>query len=264
MSRAAQQSPTAPEKDYTVPALARGLSIIEMFSPQQRVLSTNDFAEQLGVTTSSIYRIVQTLTDMQYLAKVARNTYELGPAVVSRGYTFLASRDMVDVAAPHLNQLRDATSVSCHLAIRDGRDTIYIYRALASQRLSVNVPIGTRLPCHANALGRALLSGISDEALGQLYLGTQLDGVAQHNPQNLPELRQRIKEETGQGYTVSQSDFATAMATPIYNYASEVVAAINVSGPDIMLQDENIHREITCQLLDTAAAISAELGYRAG
>lgn len=252
------------DKDYTVPALARGLSIIEMFSPEQRVLSTNDFAEQLGVTTSSIYRIVQTLTDKQYLAKVARNTYELGPAVVSRGYTFLASRDMVDVAAPHLNQLRDATSISCHLAIRDGRDTIYIYRALASQRLSVNVPVGTRLPCHANALGRALLSGINDEALGQLYLGTQLDGVPQPNPQSLPELRQRIKDEVAQGYSVSHSDYATAIATPVRNYANEVVAAINISGPDILMQGENIRDEITRQLLETAASISAELGYKAG
>ena len=250
------------EKDYTVPALARGLSILEMFSPQQRVLSTNEFAENLGVSTSSIYRIVQTLTDMQYLSKVARNTYELGPAVVSRGYTFMASRDIVDIAAPHLNQLRDATSVSCHLAIRDGRDTIYIYRALASQRLSVNVPVGTRLPCHANALGRVLLSGISDESLGQLYLGTQLDGVPQPSPQSLPELRQRIEQEREQGYALSQSDFATAIAAPIHNYANEVVAAINISGPDIFMQGESIHQTITQQLVNTAASISAELGYK--
>lgn len=250
------------EKDYTVPALARGLNILEMFSHQQRVLSTNEFAEHLGVSTSSIYRIVQTLTEMQYLKKVARNTYELGPAVVSLGYSFLASRDIIDVSAPHLNQLRDITSVSCHLAIRDGRETIYIYRALASQRLSVNVPLGTRLPCHINALGRVLLGGISDEELGRLYFGAQLDGVPKPNPQSLPELRQRIKEETARGYALSQSDFATAIAAPVRNYANEVVAAINISGPDIFMQGEAINREITAQLLNTAAAISVELGYR--
>lgn len=252
------------EKDYTVPALARGLRIIELFSHQQRVLSTNDFAEHLGVSTSSIYRIVQTLTDMQYLQKVARNTYSLGPAVVSRGYAYLASRDIVDVAAPHLNQLRDATSVSCHLAIRNHHDTLYIYRALASQRLSVNVPVGTRMPCHSNALGRALLSGLTDDELGQLYLGIQLDGVPQPSPQSLPELRQRIQNETSQGYSISQSDFATAIAAPVRNYANEVVAAINISGPDIFMQGESINQAIIQQLLNTAAVISAELGYSAG
>ncbi|MEH6575501.1 MAG: IclR family transcriptional regulator [Amphritea sp.] len=252
---------TPADKDYTVPALARGLNILDMFSQQQRVLSTNDFAEHLGVSTSSIYRIVQTLTDMQFLKKVARNTYELGPAVISLGYSFLASRDIIDVSAPHLNQLSDATSVSCHLGIRERRDTIYIYRALASQRLTVNVPVGTRLPCHSNALGRALLSGLSDDELGRLYFGAQMDGVPKPNPQSLPELRKRIKEENTQGVAINQSDFATAIAAPIRNYANEVIAAINISGPDIFMRGDEIMSEITLQLLNTAAAISAEMGY---
>ncbi|NIB42501.1 IclR family transcriptional regulator [Pseudomaricurvus alkylphenolicus] len=253
---------TNDENDYTVPALARGLKILEIFNQQQRVLSTHDFAEHLAVSKSAIYRIVQTLTEMQYLKKVARNTYELGPAVVSLGYSFLASRDISDVSAPHMNQLRDETSVSCHLAILDGRDTLYIYRALASQRLSVNVPVGTRLPSHSNAMGRILLSGLSDDTLGQLYLGAQLDGVPKPNPQSLPELRRRIKEEKAQGYAISQSDFATAIATPIRNYANEVVAAINLSGPDVFMQGEGILAEITTQLQNTSMAISKELGYR--
>jgi len=93
------------ESGYTVPGLARGLMIVEMFNASKRVLSTQDFAEQLRVTPSSIYRVVQTLTDMGYLSKLARNTYELGPQVISNGFSYLASRDMVDIAAPHLQQL---------------------------------------------------------------------------------------------------------------------------------------------------------------
>lgn len=250
------------EKDYTVPALARGLKILDMFNEETPVLSTNDFAEHLGVTTSSIYRIVQTLTDMNFLKKVARNTYELGPAVISRGYAYLAGRDIIDISTPHLSRLRDITSVSCHLAIREGRDVIYIYRSLASQRLSVNVPIGTRLPCHSSALGRALLMGFNDAEFSQLYLGVQLDNVPKPNPQSLPELRQRIKEEKAQGYAVNQSDYATAIAAPIRNYTNEVIAAINISGPDIFMLGENIREEITQQLLDTARAISEEMGHR--
>ena len=76
---------TNEEKDYTVPALARGLSILEFFNQERRVLSTQELADQLGLSKAAIYRIVQTLTEMQYLNKLARNTYELGPAVVSLG-----------------------------------------------------------------------------------------------------------------------------------------------------------------------------------
>lgn len=250
------------ETTYTVPALSRGLLIIEMFRKNKRVLSTQDFCEALQVSPSSIYRIVQTLIDMKYLSKIARNTYELGPQVISNGFSYLASRDLVDVVAPHLQQLRDSTSVSCHLAILDGADTIYIYRALASQRLSVNVPIGTRLPCHINAMGRALLSHKATEELHQLYLGKQMDNYPRPNPQNVLELIDLIQTENEKGYFSNHSDNATAIAVPLVNYAGEIVAAINVSGPDLLMKDKEINHVIKSQILKTADKISIELGYK--
>ena len=247
---------------YTVPALSKGLLILEMFAGERRVLSTQDFAEYLDVSQSSIYRIVQTLIDMNYLKKVARNTYELGPQVVSNGFAYLASRDLVDIAGPHLQKLRDSTSISCHLGILDGRDTVYIYRAIASQRLSVNVPIGTRLASHANALGRMLLVGLNVNELEKLYLGAQLDGFPKPNPQNLPELIEVIERERQQGYAVSYSDHATAIAAPLKNYANEVVAAINVSGPDLSMSGDEGNNLIKKRLLQTALNISKELGFQ--
>jgi len=43
---------------YHVPALSRGLQIIEMFDKENRVLNTQDFADHLDVSASSTYRIV--------------------------------------------------------------------------------------------------------------------------------------------------------------------------------------------------------------
>jgi IclR family pca regulon transcriptional regulator len=226
------------DSSYTVPALSRGLMIIEMFRNTKRVLSTQDFSEALQVSPSSIYRIVQTLIDMKYLSKVARNTYELGPQVISNGFSYLASRDLVDVAAPHLQQLRDSTSVSCHLAILDGWETIYIYR-------------------------RALLSQKTPKELSQLYIGKQLDNHPPPHPQNLLELVELIQIEQNQGYAISRSDNATAIAAPLFNYAGEIVAAINASGPDVVMKDKVVNHGIMEQLLKTAAKISMELGYRA-
>ena len=248
------------DNNYQVPALLRGLRILELFGTEHRILNTHDFAEALGVTTSSIYRVIQTLTDQRYLKKVARNTYELGPAAISLGFSYLASRDLSDVAASHLNRLRDSTSISCHLAIRDDRDALYIYRALASQRLSVNVPVGTRLPCHTTALGRALLMDMSDDELGRLYFGTCLDGYTKQNPQNLPELRRKLKEERRQGYSISRSDFATAIAMPLRDYSQQVVAAINISAPDVIMQNKTVAQEAIEHLQNTSEAICKELG----
>lgn len=95
--------------DYTVPALKKGLQILESFSVQQRVLTIGELAERLEVSTSAIYRTIVTLTEMHYLKKAGRNAYELGPMVLSRGFCYLASRDILNTAATYLDELRDYT-----------------------------------------------------------------------------------------------------------------------------------------------------------
>ncbi|AEF55541.1 IclR family transcriptional regulator [Marinomonas posidonica] len=242
--------------EYQVPALSRGLQIIEMFDSQKRVLNTQDFADNLGVSASSTYRIVQTLLDMGYLKKVTRNAYELGPQVVSRGFAFLAGKDLVDIAAPYLNDLRDRTSISCHLGIRDGLETVYIYRSQASQRLSVNIPLGSRLPCHTNAMGRVLLQQLSDIELNAMYQTQQLDSYPGPYPQSFPELKALLKKEWEQGYSSNRSDNATAIAVPITNYLGKTIAAINISGADQVMNHQAQFEAAKEELLNTASAIS--------
>lgn len=242
--------------DYQVNSLARGLEIIEMYDAEHRILSTHDVAERLGVSQSSIYRIVQTLIDKNYLKKVARNAYTIGPQVVSRGFSYLAGQNLVDVAAPHLQRLRDETSISCHLSVRDGLETLYIYRAQASQRLSVNIPLGTRLPCHTNAMGRILLQQLSDIELSAVYQNIQLDVYAKSNPQTLPELKHLIATEKKQGFAFSRSDNATAIAVPIRDYLGKIIAAINISGAEQIMDKQHQFEAAKTSLLNTARAIS--------
>ena len=245
---------------YVVPALKKGLQILELFSPSAKVLTINDFAEALGVSTSAIYRTVVTLTEMNYLKKLERNSYELGAKVLSNGFCYMASREIVQIAAPYLLNLRDETSSACHLAIRDSIDAIYLYRAPSPQRLAVNVQIGTRLPCHATAIGRALLTGLDDNTLAELYAGIALDAISPLGPSSLPHLRQIIHEDRQRGFSINRSDFSTAIATPIKNFAGQVVAAINVSAPDNLMGDESVRDNLTALLRKTAARISDEVG----
>jgi DNA-binding IclR family transcriptional regulator len=251
------------EKDndaYVVPALKKGLQIVEMFSGKNRILTITDFAEELGVSVSSIYRTVVTLTELNYLKKVERNSYELGPMVLSNGFCYLASREIVQIAPPYLLELRDETSSSCHLAIREGVQAVYLYRAPSPQRLAVNVPVGTRFFCHTVAVGRALLTGLSDEQLGELFTGVAMDFHSPPGPTSLPQLRQIISEDRERGYSVNSSDLATAIAVPIRNYAGQVIAAINVSSPDNLMGNSEVRNSMISLLKETAKKISQEVG----
>jgi len=251
---------TKTNDNYLVPALKRGLQILDMFSGKVRVLTINDFAERLGVSSSSIYRTVVTLTELNYLKKINRNSYELGPMVLSNGFIYLAAREIVQVAAPYILELRDESSSSCHLAIREGLQAIYLYRAPSPQKLSVNVPIGSRFPCHTVAAGRSLLTGLRDVQITDLFSGVALDRAVPPAPTSLPLLRQIISEDRKRGFSLNRSDSATAIAVPIKNYAGEVVAAVNISAPDTLMGEESVRKSLTTLLIKTADKISSEFG----
>jgi DNA-binding IclR family transcriptional regulator len=250
------------DSDYRVPALQRGLSILQMFNAGERSLSSNLMAERLGVSVSAIYRILITLTEMGYLRKQGKNNYELGPQVLCDGFAYLASRDLVDIAMPHLNALRDRTSLSCHLSIREQTDSLYIARAYAAQRLSVNIPIGTRIPCHCTAMGRTLLSGLTPMELDQLYQHVRLDDYPPPAPKTLPELQQLLERDRERGWILHRSDYSTAIACAVRNHQGEVVAAINLSGPEAIMDSPVARERYRENLQQCAEAISRELGAR--
>ena len=247
------------EKDYTVPALQKGLQILGMFDSDTRSLTQAEIAHTFGVSPSSLYRIIQTLVGMGFLKKISTNTYELGSKVLSSGFSYLASRETIEIAAPHITKLRDITSLSSHLAVREGTENLYVFRALALQRLSVNVPVGTRFPCHTTAIGRALLSGLSPATVQHLYQGKRLDDYPAMPPQSLPDLISMCNLERRQGFHINASDYAIAIAVPIFNYNSEVVAAINVSGPEAMMRKPDLQQLLVSQLTDTARDITTEI-----
>jgi IclR family pca regulon transcriptional regulator len=252
------------ELDYRVPALQRGLSILQMFNANERNLSSNVIAERLGVSVSAIYRILITLTDMGYLRKLGKNSYELGPQVLCDGFAYLASRDLVDIAMPHLNALRDRTSLSCHLSIREHTDSLYIGRAFAAQRLSVNIPIGTRIPCHCTAMGRMLLSGLTPMELDALYQHVRLDDYPAARPQDparaAATARARPRARLGDA-TVPITPLPSP--APCVTHRGNVVAAINLSGPEAVMDSPVARERYRESLQQCADAISVELGSAA-
>ncbi|MEM8741409.1 MAG: helix-turn-helix domain-containing protein, partial [Pseudomonadota bacterium] len=85
------QAPRDEVDRYLVPGLARGLMVLQAFSPERREMSLSEIAGHLGTTRSAAFRTVYTLTHLGYLLHDGRTkTYALGPAVLRLGYGYLA------------------------------------------------------------------------------------------------------------------------------------------------------------------------------
>ena len=224
----APRDDTAGDERYLVPALMRGLQVLQSLSGETRRLSLSELAEAIGVTRSSAYRLVYTLDHMGFLKSDAQTkTYTLGPQALRIGYAYLKSRDLVAVAAPHLEHLRDVTSWSAHLGELQGRDVVYLARMATRRSVASNVQVGARLPAHATAMGRVLLATLPESEVRALYRDKTLQAYSAQTPTTIEALLAQLKVDRSNGFVLQDSGFEPGVASVAAPGASGVIVPLH-------------------------------------
>lgn len=254
-----------PQERYIVPGLVRGLSILQCFSDDDQELGVSEIARRIGTTRSTAFRLVYTLEHLGFLAKVGDSKrYRIGSRVLELGYRYLSTLDIVELARPIIEQLRDDTNTSTHLIIRDGREVVYVARCNSRTMFSSNVGVGTRLPAHGTAPGRLLLSRLPTTEVVALYDGIELEALTKQTPTSIGALISQIEKDRDELSIVSWGYFdpkVSSIAAPVCDRDGDAVAAVSVSCP-MGTYERDVFEGRIRQLVEAAASdISQALGY---
>lgn len=251
---------------YIVPALRRGLALLRLFSRKRRVVTLPEIVRELGVPRATAFRLAHTLEADGYLQRTPHsNAFQLGLNVLSLGFEYLGSLDLLDVARPVLEDLRDRLDLSVHMGVRDGTDVVYVVSLPSQHRLRSNVSVGTRSPAHANSIGRATLFDMPVEALRKLYRGVRMERYSEQTPTTVDALQKQLEQERRRGYVSWRSAIIPGIATvsaPIRDQEGRIVAALNISDYESLPVMQEQEGRVKDEVMRAAAAISQNLGYR--
>lgn len=257
------KSTTASGQGSPVPGLARGLDILRLFKRARPVIGAPEMARELGIPRSTVHRLVQVLEAMGFLQRTNGNRdYTLGPAVLTIGFEYLGSLDMVGLAEPVLARLRDDTGYSTHLVARNGREIVYLSRYPGRSTISSSISVGATLPAHATVIGRALLADLSAQELRALYAGQTMTRYTDQTPTTLLKLEELLTADRRRGYVAETSFFEpglTTVAAPVRDRTGRVTAAISITALGITIEPAVIHGELKTRVCDAANSISATL-----
>jgi len=221
------------EARYLVPALARGLDILALYSRERPSIGPAEMARALKLPRSTVFRLVQTLEAYRLLEREAHgNSFRLGAGITRLGFGWLASLDIAEIGRPVIEALRDRTGRSCHLAIRDGAEGVVVARAGGHCALTGSFSIGSRVPAHAAVLGRMLLLDLPEAELAALFPGPALPAFSPQTPRTLAELRALLAEDRARGHAISRGHFesgVSAVAAPVRDAAGRVVGSLNAT-----------------------------------
>lgn len=259
-------TPLPSENRYIVPALAQGLGILSLFGSEAKSFTAPEIARRLSLPRTKVFRLLQTLMAMDYVrCGEDKRHFTLGPALLRGGFSYLASLDMVEVAQPILQRLRDETGLSSHMVIRDQREIVYVARFPARSTIASGVHIGTRFPVHATIMGRMTILDMDDKELVELFRDHPLQRFTPQTPTTLKALKALLAEDRVRGYAVSQAFFesgVSAIAAPVRDGAGRVVAAINVTAVNAHIDEQAMHGALKDSVLEAAGEISRWLANR--
>jgi len=252
---------------YIVPGLLRGLQILRSFSRDHQEQTLAEMARSVGIPRSTAFRIVYTLESEGFLRRAEdAKHYQLGSRVLELGYSFLAGKDLIEIANPTLRRLRDDTQASSHLAVREGRDVVYIARFQGNTSLISAKNVGSRLPAHATAPGRVLLSALPLAEVVGLYEDYRFETYTRDTPDSMGALVTLVERDRKEYSIVSWGFYETdvaSIAAPVRNSEGRVEAAISISCPTGVYDRETFSTRIRRIVEEAAAEISRGLGYRA-
>ncbi|MFI2642836.1 helix-turn-helix domain-containing protein [Streptomyces sp. NPDC018610] len=148
-----------------VESLARGLTVLTAFGEDRPALTLTDVARATGLARATARRALITYEHLGLVATGPGRRFTLTPRVLSLGFPPLSRTSLPRIAQPHLEELADRVHESASLAVltSSGDEIQYTARAATSRIMSVNFTVGTRLPAHATALGRALTGATTED-----------------------------------------------------------------------------------------------------
>jgi DNA-binding IclR family transcriptional regulator len=218
------------------------------------------------MATSSCSYVLGHLERAGYLTRrTASGRYEIGIKMVRIAYGALGAFGLRDAAKPILHKLASETGLSGFVAVLDNGSVMLIEHietpefAKIDVQTNVDLEIGIQFPPHATALGKALLSHLSNTEVLHIVRKGGLEKWGPKTNVSETQLLAELKVVRARGYAIVDEEYrkgVRAIGAPIIGLPGGVPAALSVAGTTT--QPAWREKELVVSLVKKAASQVSE------
>jgi DNA-binding IclR family transcriptional regulator len=243
----------------SVGVLERASRLLACFTATRPDMSLSDLARRSSLPKSTVHRL---LLDLEHLGFVEcrDGRVSLGLRLFELGQLVPRRRELREAALPFMEDLREVTRQTVHLAVRDGLEVVYLEILGSHEIPRLPSRSGGRMPLYCTGVGKALLAH-SDPATVDAVIAAGLHPRTPYTITSAGLLRDQLHDirQTGIAHDHEESgvNFACT-ASPVFDRDGAAVAALSVTGRLPALRADR-----TAPAVRTAAlALSRALGHR--
>jgi DNA-binding IclR family transcriptional regulator len=213
------------------------LGVLELFLGDRAELSSRDITDALDLPRTTAHELTSTLVQLGYLSPGLHDprSFRLGVKVLQLGSTYGERLDLAVEGRPVAQRIALECSETVHVAIRDGTDVVYIVKIDSTRSVRMVSAQGRRLPAHCTAIGKMLLSSMTEDQIDVLYRGVEsLPALTPTTITSVDGLKAALAQIRKDHYALDARESTPevdCVAAPVYDQTGDMVAAMSISVP---------------------------------
>src|SRR5262245_7604679 len=143
-------------------ALSRGLAVLEALAATDGGATLTALAAQLRLPAPTAHRLLATLEAGGFVSAGPKGEWRIGVRAFRVGSAFLAHRNLVVQAYPHLRDLMDRAGETANLAVIESGEAVFVEQVQCRELMRMSAKLGSRAPLHASGVGKSMLAALSE------------------------------------------------------------------------------------------------------
>lgn len=167
--------------NYSVPALEKGMDILETLAAAAVPQSLAELATILDRSSSELFRMLNCLERRKYITRdPASGKYALTLKLYTLAHTHSVREKLLQVARAPMHALTETCRESCHLSVLEEAELVVIAQEESPERVRLSIEVGATFDPVQTASGRLLLAYASEPTrsgvLAMSAAGQELEG----------------------------------------------------------------------------------------
>jgi DNA-binding IclR family transcriptional regulator len=247
-----------------VKSATRVTDIIELLADITEGMTLSEIGMALKIPPSSMHALINTLVVRGYLLRDGSSQrYLLGSKLAQIVAIYHSRLDLISIADPTMDRLVSLTGESLFLTRLDSDRITFLKVHPGLGMIRIINEVGTQLPAHACASGKAMLAALPDPEVDQIYPHEQLQAILPNTIKTKTELRKTLRLARQQGWAIDEEEAELgvfAMASCIKDGSGRPLCALAIGAPSFRVHTKMID-DWGKALVKSALSISERFGF---
>ncbi len=248
-------------KDTIVKSASRALDVLEFIGNAETAPSFPVIVRELAIPKSSLFNLLITLLDRDYLQFVdqERTRYGLGSRIGELARIKRRSEEAIERARPLLKHLCNALKETAGYYERRDNEVVCLAAEASLQPLQYTMQVGQRVRLYANSCGKALLASMPEAELAEYLKSLKPVAYTPKTLTSIEAIRRDLTTIRKTGIARSAEEYLPGIIAfaVVLKDRDTAVGAINVALPTVRFNqklEQAIRRELRAAARKFASA----------